>query len=549
MDSNGYDATGLSSSILAAGLLIPTIVGVYFLRSKHTARKPCKCTYCTRFKKTAKIDKYRVLFFVLLALLVLPVYNILSQEYNRSTTKDPYKTLGVSNSVDDKGVEKAYRKAVRKTKLSRMEKAEEKKTIQEILKAKDLLLDREARDRWDSFGDAPTTKSHIIAIPSWLMTKYNPVILIFLYVLILGVLLPKGVSYIWMYSFEYSSSGILYRSTESLYKALKKAEVADIIGLLVLLNRSTAELSEYAPKTPPEAVEKLREIIRRKYPLKIPMKTETFALSLGLLLLRDAEVLPLISPQDIEYLQAWIVLSTHAVKALSTGVKNRDLYYTAGDLEKCIIQAVPTPKYYQMQGGRSFEEVFLSDFEGSPVEERTPVDEEMFRVEISGMEMYNAEDGSIKDNGFITGTMDTVVRVFVEREGESVYTPAVIPRASEKACDTGDLEELEAGGEELFPSALEKYPILVRSAGEESVHAPMFFEERAYTWKCVLELNEEILMESYAFTPGRGGSEIFFKVPPMKNLIVSRRAEVQARLVCTNYFNRDRSRRMSAMIK
>ncbi|KAI5192747.1 translocation protein SEC63 [Nematocida minor] len=554
MESHGYDATGLSSSLLAAGLLIPSIVTLYFVSKTKKEKTVCKCGQCARLTKKTKIDKYRVLMYAFLLLLALPVYNIVFKEYNKNTLSNPYKLLEISTSATDKEIEGAYRKAIRKTKLMKTSTAEKKKSVQNILKAKDLLLDPKARERWDTFGDAPMVNNHTIAIPSWIMSKYNPLLLIFLYVLVLGVLLPKGVSYMWMYSFEYSSSGILYKSTESLYRALKHTYVTDPIGLLVLLNKYTVELSQYKPKTEEKKIQQIKEIISTDYAIPISLSAPTFILSLGMLLLRDDSVLSLIDRSDIEYMQSEIVLCIGAIKSLSIAFKSSSLYYLAFDLERCITQSIPYPKYHRMQTGASFEETFLSlhdkENKESEKEEKSKEENGMFKIKIAGIDIYNPIDGVIAKNGSLVGTVDTIVKVSVFRENsKSVYTPVSINNDSEKKNDVGDLSELEGSSEEIYPSALNKYPISIKGSSSEPVHAPVYFEDISYDWVCTLEVNNEILMESPAFTPSATGCEIFFKIPPMANIISSRRAEISVKISNGKYFERDTSMKTVILIK
>lgn len=549
MDSHGYDATGLSSSLLAAGLLIPTIAAVYFVSDTHKPKNSCNCRYCAQGRKKGRVNKQKVLLVALILLLIVPIYNILFKEYGKNTNSNPYKLLNISNSATEKEIEKAYRKSVRKAKLMKIDKTEEKELVQKVLKAKDLLLDREARERWDSFGDAPVVNSHMVAIPSWLMTKYNPLILIVLYVVVLAIVLPKSVSYIWMYSFEYSSSGILYKSTESLYRALKHTEVDDILGLLVLLNKYTVELSSYTTKTPKTDIEKLQKLIKTTYAIALPLDTDTFTLSVAVLLLRDRVVHSLIRAQDIEYLQNRLVLSSHAIRTLAIAFKAPSLFYLAVDLERCVVQSVPDPQYYQMQAGIPFKNLFVAQYKKAPVDENTQTDRHMFKAEISGIDIYNPIDSVVRENSFITGTTDTIVKVSISKEQNKKYVPVTIQKSGNKTSDTGDLADLEHEPEELYPHSLDKHPIKIKGSQSVSVHSPLYFDDALYSWICVLELNGEILMETPDFTPSSSGTEIFFKVPGLKNILAGRKADMQVKLVCCNYFNRNSSKTLSFLIK
>ncbi|EIJ94217.1 translocation protein SEC63 [Nematocida parisii] len=549
MDTNGYDTTGLSSSLLAVGLLLPTIATVYFASGTKKAQTKCTCTQCLRMKKKYRINKYNWMFYGLLLLLIVPVYNILFNQYGKNTNNDPYKLLNISQNATKKEIEKAYRTTIKKAKFVKIDKTKQKELVQSILKAKDLLLDDKARERWDAFGDAPVVNNHTIAIPSWIMSKYNPVVLIFLYVLVLGVLLPKCVSYMWMYSFEYSSSGILYKSTESLYSALKHIVVEDVVGLLALLSKYTIEMSQYKEKTDPKNIEKLRKIIKENYGMSLPMDTNVFILCVSILLLRDPEVLALVNGKDVEYLQNWLVLSSHATKNLAAAVKNSFLYTLSIDLERSIIQSVPDPMYYPMQAGISFSDIFVSKYKNKPVDESTEIDKKMFKIAISGMDMYNVFDGIVKDGMFITGSVDAIIKLRIDREGVNSYTPTVIKKSDSKISDSGDLADLEHNYEELYPSSLEKYPIKIKGTHFEPVHAPMYFDDLLYTWTCVLMVNKDVLFESHPFTPSKAGTDVFFKVPALASIISTRRAEIEIKLICEKYFNRDATKKLSVLIK
>ncbi|KAI5149691.1 translocation protein SEC63 [Nematocida ausubeli] len=549
MDTNGYDTTGLSSSLLAVGLLIPSITVVYFASGTQKTKTACKCNQCLGMKKKYRFNKYRWLLYGLVLLLAVPVYNILCNQYGKNTDNNPYTLLNVSQNATHKEIEAAYRKTVRKAKFTKMDRTAQKKLVQRILKAKDLLLDEKARERWDAFGDAPVVNNHTIAIPSWVMSKYNPIILIFLYVLVLGVLLPKCVSYMWMYSFEYSSSGILYRSTESLYSALKHISVEDVIGLLALLSKYTVEISQYSEKTPKKNIDKLRETIKDKYGFTLPLDTNVFILCVSMLLLRDPEVLSLIDAQDIECLQNSLVLSSNAIRKLASAFKSSSLYGIAMDLERSVVQSVPDPIYYQMQAGLPFRDVFIAQYQNKKIDENTAVDRKMFKINITGIDVYNMFDGLVKDGMYVTGSVDTIVKIHIDRDGLNSYTRPTIVKNESKASDSGDLDDLEQNYEDQYPSSLEKHPIKVQGTSFEAVHAPMYFDDLPYTWECILEVNNEVVLASYSFTPCQKGTDVFFKVPALASFISTRRAEIEVKLICGKYFNRDTAKKISVLIK
>lgn len=568
MESHGYDTTGLSSSLLAAGLLVPSIITMYFITNTKKTKTGCKCTLCKKVVKKRKMNTHKIIMYVLIGLLVVPIYNIFFKEYNKNVLNNPYKLLNISQSASNKEIEKAYHKGVRKVKLTRTMDEQEKKTAtQNIIKARELLIDTSARERWDTFGDVPMTNNHTIAIPSWVMSKYNPLLLMFFYVLVLGILLPRGVSYIWKYSFEYSSSGVLYRSTETLYRALKYTDVLDVTGLLVLINKYTVEISEYSVKTSDENIEQLKKIITEEYGSDLPLSTRSFVISKSILLLRNDTVLRLVDRSDIEYMQNELVLCVGAVRTLSIALKLTNLYYLSFDLERCIVQSIPHPKYYSMQKGLSFKEVFTSVYERATRVRSTDdkvsakntanasdstdnTDTNMFRIRIGGVDIYNPIDGVVNKNGFLSEGADTIVKVSVFKERSTAkYLPVITKGPISKKNDLGDLADLEEFPEEMYPNALEKYPILIQGATNKAVHAPVYLEHTSYNWICTLEINSDIVMESPGFTPSDKGTEVFFKVPPMENITLSKKVEMAVKLSNGKYFDRDTSTKVTVLIK
>lgn len=551
-----YDTSGVSSSLLAVGLLLPVILGTYsrafsWGRSKTYS---CTCKLCATQKPArSSLNLFRVVFVLACALIALPLRNIIIGQYGRGHGFNPYEILNVG-SLSSKGeIKKAYSQRMRETKLRIRDKAEAKKALQEIIKAHETLTDDKLRENWDAFGAMETKEAHVIAIPQWAMTKNMSSLMLLLYILALGLGFPKMVSLMWQYSFNYSAVGVSYLTTEALYHQMKTVRrCGSMYALIGWLASCSAELQQRAIKTPEPNLARLVEVFADELAIAITEKqaTPTYVLCLGMLCLRNPKVLALIHEDDLRAVQSEMLKATLAIRVISLSLKQKDIYYLSYHLERCIVQSVCNPAYWEMQyTDVSFEQVFIKAYEGKKTEEpRSAADQEldarMFRTKITAVDLYTALNGPISKEEHISPAAEVSLRVVLTREGhKSSYLPIRKPKKPKTdEFDIGDLEVVDTNEcPEINPKELDKHPILIRHSTTEPLHAPFFKEPQEYAWAVVIEINGMIVSESPDFTPGAQETEVLFRIPPLQSLTPAgtAKATIEIGLISKKFFNRD----------
>ncbi|KAI5180450.1 translocation protein SEC63 [Nematocida sp. AWRm80] len=557
-----YDSSGVSSSLLGVGLLCPLVIGMYqkAFSQKNLKGFKCKCSNCSKRTEKSRVNIYKIAFFILCLLMIIPLKNVIFREYGRTGIFDPYLILEVGRHATSDEVEDAYRARVRIVKVRERNKKKMKAMVQDIIKAHKILIDPKHRENWDAFGDGDAKESHVIAIPSWIMSKNNSLLVLLLYILLLGVIFPKGVSYIWKYSFNHTSIGVSYNSTEALYHIMKRVKKCNNMYLLVeWMILSSTEIKEYTIKTPAKNIAQLKSILQNDLCLPLSKSLGSkYIIGMSLLGLQNEEVLSRVHQDDITMMQNQFIKLINGIKKISIALRQKSVFYLAIDLQRSIVQAVPDAKYIEMQyPDGSFEDSFVRVFESRKYQESSTkvaetLDKKLFKIKPTAINLYTSIDGPIVKEEFITGTTDFVIRVIMTREGaEAAYRPPTAKKTRKADLDIGDLSVLDQDdSEELNPKELEKHPILIRNSTVLPVHAPFFNGLLPYSWIAIVEINGEIIMESPEFTPGPQDTEVLFKIPPLNNILTdSKKAVIDIRLVCEHFFNRDILLRKTVMIK
>ncbi|OAG29507.1 translocation protein SEC63 [Nematocida displodere] len=548
-----YDASGVSSSLLAIVLLVPVIAITYSraFPPKKTLPAPCRCQECVKLKEERRgFNIYRIIFLCACALIALPIKNAIMGKYERTGAFDPYDVLSLDTSATDQDVLTAYRSLVRETKMNREDKRAQNEKVQKILRAKDLLLDHAKRESWDAFGEGEVGKSHVIAIPEWALSQNSAILIILIYISLLGIALPKVVSYLWKFSFDYSAVGISYRTAESLFHQMKHVKKCSTIYTLIeWITQSSTEMAEHAWKTPQANLDRLQRILSADLAISTApgLASARHVLSLSALALKNEQVLTLIDNSDLSKIQEELLNGAMAVRLISQHLKQKEIFYLTFDLERCLVLSIPEPKYSELQyPDTHFPDVFIKAFEGKKYDvEHSEIDKEidqnMFKAKIVAIDMYTAVDGPITKGEVITGSAECSLRVVLVREGHaSQYLPPT-PLKVSAPVDTEDLSIFtDEECPEISPKELEKSPIVIRgSVDSVSAHNPLFYAPQKYTWSVVLEVNGVLITESSGFTPGVADTEVLFKLPSFQSLTHSKKAVVDVHLVCTKFFNRD----------
>ncbi|KAI5172771.1 translocation protein SEC63 [Nematocida sp. LUAm3] len=560
---HAYDTSGVSSSLLGIGLLVPVVLLTYIkgFSKGSTSLYRCTCHDCLQRKKSKRqINVMQVLFFSSLFLLLFPIKHTLFSSYQRAGTFDPYHVLGLSKYSTDKQIERAYRLRVRESKLKIKDKKKSNEVVQEIQRAHEVLIDKKLREKWDTFGDEEVKEKHTVAIPHWLMTKNSSLILLLGYLILLYLIVPRSVSAIWKVTFNYSVVGLSYRTTELLYQKMKYVKKCySVHTLLQWIHEASQEIKQHKWKSPLQNSKALSRYIEEN--LGIPLNKENseihYVIAYSVLCVRDTQILSMVHEEDLEHMQDILVKGAKAVRAISLSLKQKEIYYLSYDLERCIVQGVPDPKYWNLQyPDVHFEDLFLKSFEGKKYEEEKSeaaklVDKEMFKSKISSISIYNAVDGVITKEEYVSGGVPSVLRVIVTQEHVKPFS--VVPptkRIKRQEADYSDLSLLEEDEHvEHNPKELDKSPVLLRNAKEYPLHAPFFYSPQVYLWTVIIEINGAPVMECPLFTPGPDATEIFFKLPSFNSLSASPKAIIDIRLFSTNFFSRDTMQRKTITLK
>lgn len=583
-----YDASGVSSSLLGTGLLL-LFLGVLFpfAYPKRTLQPfSCECKLCDKTRKKSKTyfpNGHKLVFWGALVLLVFPLRTFLYGEYARSFGFDPYEILGVSASTKPKEIERAYRKVVRVTKFESKDKKEEREKVQVVIRAYETLTDPKKREAWDSFGEgASTQQAYTVALPAWMLASRASSLIIFAYLLLFGLLLPKLVAFAWQSSSGFSAVGLSYATTESIYQVLRHSgHFSGLEALLRAVAPCSAEAGDLAKKIPTDIRAKIAAACRENMGIDVEApsgenegaENDAFLLLMAVVSIRGPGINDLI-PTDIQGAsQILLQRLTKAVRVLSFHLQRRDTYHLSFALEKCAIQGIPDSRLWSLQyPGTSLEQALALalDVPGSKMAldaDGERIDAEMFRAKIAAVDLYTPEDGVLSKGTTVSSASDLSVRIVITKEGAKYLHVEPTVRKSGHENSTGNLDEALGAEEspEISPRELEKHPIHIRGAIEEGlpVHAPMYKNGNidnglslsgirngesaaTYAWTAVLEVNGTVVMESPGFTPSEV-TEVLFRMPPLKTLIANgktKTAVLDVLLINTSFFNRDvRARR------
>lgn len=278
---------------LLSVILIPATLIAY---SRFTAKETTTDTYHSTFKtdNDALIQKYRTklkrnsLFtklnvFVFFGWLVFAglVYLITIQEPNADGTKifDPYELLELSYSATEKEIKSMYRKLSLKYhpdkvhELGNFTREEIEARFVEITKAYKALTDDEVRENYIKYGhpDGPQETTHGIALPKWMVEGTGSPVVVSLYAVFFGVVLPWFVGKWWGSIQEYTKNGI-HRDTAGLFfeEILKDQPVFISHEKILEFVSRAAEFKTLLPKlTSDDILELLNAHLERK-----PVKNE-----------------------------------------------------------------------------------------------------------------------------------------------------------------------------------------------------------------------------------------------------------------------------------
>lgn len=337
---------------LLSVVLIPATLIAY---SRFTSKKETTDAYKSTFKpdNDADIQKYRTklkrsslftklnvfVFFGWVAFAGL-IYLITIQEPSADGAKifDPYELLGLSYSASDKDIKSSYRKLSLKYhpdkvhELGNFTREEVEARFVEITKAYKALTDEEIRENYIKYGhpDGPQETTHGIALPKWMIEGTGSPVIVSLYAIFFGVVLPWFVGKWWGSIQEYTKNGI-HRDTAGLFfeEIIKDQPVFITHEKIVEFVSRAAEYKSLLPRlTPDDILELLNAHLERKTVKneldKITVVARVPAILDGFLDIASAFKVPSLLTKIIEVRRA--VIQAVPIKSLSSG----ELYQLPG---------------------------------------------------------------------------------------------------------------------------------------------------------------------------------------------------------------------------
>jgi DnaJ domain len=531
MSEYEYDKSGVSSSLLALTLFVPLLLASvpFVFGTTKEMRFSCACSKCREGAairgraKTSRVPKY--VFFGAALLLLVPLRIVLSGGQRSGGRLNPYEVLGVGRNAGKDEIKKSYRINIRKAKMTKGDPDAKKQAIQDILQARTILCDDKLRETWDAFGDTSNKRSQEIAIPEWLMSKHISGVLLVVYISILGFLLPKIVSRHWKKLSARSLAGVSYRTVENLYEFVKGS------GPGISLKRAALALAvaeDVEKRQWGSDLHKIKEALETELAIPVDSEEEVssesemvcyslYVMVMAQLGLSSEKVLQMVDPLDLKYIQSRSLRALVALKRVARALDNKGLLQSALLFEKCLIQSVPDPLYWEVQyPGVKFSDVFVRKYvkDKDPArpgesenekKEREAVDREMFRWHIVSSTLYVPGMGVLRDHGNLSLGSELVVRVVLSKSKEG---------------QAGREREGESEEETFYPEEVVGEESFIRgNLREKEVHAPLFVPPQKYRWVSYLFANDHVLAETKEFSDAEGEIEIFYKVGVTKRLM------------------------------
>lgn len=214
--------------------------------------------YRSKSKKKPFFTKKNLFLIFGWFLIIGLIFHIKTHEVESVTTNfDPYEILGIDFGSTEKEIKSHFRKLSVKfhpDKIAKDLSDEEKSELEDkfvlISKAYQALTDETIKENYEKYGhpDGPQETSHGIALPKFLIEgKLSSPILLSLYILIIGFILPSIVSSWWNSTRAYTKKGIHNETAAFFVERLLNYNPSKILKLSDILNwlSKTYELKEF----------------------------------------------------------------------------------------------------------------------------------------------------------------------------------------------------------------------------------------------------------------------------------------------------------------
>lgn len=312
------------------------------LRKDHRAIHPVNEVHITKFyskQKSARIFNKTLVVLVIGWALVIYISIYLTKEADLAGTFDPYTILDVSITASEREIKSKYRKLSLKfhpdklpKDLTESVKEEMEAAFIKINLAYKALTDEVTKANFQKYGhpDGPQDVTHGIAIPRFLVEgKYSPV-MILVYFLLIGVVLPFIVGRWWNNVKSHTRKGLHVETAGLFVRRLadrnpsKVVTPYDILDMMII----SQEIKDKFPHLQvPQVKQHIAKHLFRKFDEPLDAKSEAERLAI-------VAELPALISGFIE---------------IATVFRATEYVVVAADLHKAIIQAArPTGPYQEL---------------------------------------------------------------------------------------------------------------------------------------------------------------------------------------------------------
>ncbi|EMG48666.1 SEC63 Protein translocation protein SEC63 [Candida maltosa Xu316] len=284
-------------------------------------------------QKSSKIFNKTLLVLVIGWVTVLYIAKAYTKEADLTGLFDPYAILDVSFTASEREIKSHYRKLSLKYHPDKLPKdlTEDERNAAEqayikLTSAYKALTDEVTRENFLRFGhpdgEQPTT--HGIALPQFLVEgKYSSLVVI-LYFVVIGVLLPVLVGKWWSNVKSHTRKGLHVDTAANFVRKFTDRDPAKVITPDVVLEY-ILESEEVTQEFPKLSQEQLKSLVYDHLNRKFDSKTESDKVKL-------ISKLPFLISGLID---------------IAIVFKHHETVFSAEDLKKSIVQAVPTTSKYQ----------------------------------------------------------------------------------------------------------------------------------------------------------------------------------------------------------
>ncbi|KAI5954316.1 SEC63 [Candida jiufengensis] len=285
-------------------------------------------------QKSSKIFNTSLLFIIIGWITVIYVGKYLTKETNMSGLFDPYTILDVSFSASEREIKSHYRKLSLKyhpDKLPRdLTEEARQKMEQEYIRltsAYKALTDEVTRENFIRYGhpDGEQPITHGIALPQFLVEGKYSSIVVLIYFILIGILLPVIVGKWWNNVKSHTKKGLHINTAGKFVRKFADKDPAKIFTPDVILDYilESEEINEILPNlTTKERKQLVQDHFDRKQSSQEKQKIELIA------------KIPFLIDGFID---------------IATVFRLQDAIFAAEDLKKAVIQAVsPNGKYQEL---------------------------------------------------------------------------------------------------------------------------------------------------------------------------------------------------------